>query len=282
MTTSADAYASAPEAPVLAERHGPVLLLTLNRPDKLNAWNQEMETRYFDLLDRADADPEVRAVVVTGAGRGFCAGADLAGLATVGERTAADLAARRPADTARGLRKPLIGAINGAVAGMALAQVLHFDVRFGSPAARFTTAFARRGLIAEYGTTTLLAATVGRSRAADLLLSARLVEAPEALRIGLLDHLADDVVAAALDYAADLARNCSPRSMAVIKAQLRQDVDGEPGVPTDLPTVARRADEHMLAAFHSPDAAEGVSSHLDRRPPRFAPLPSQPTEHQES
>lgn len=255
------------EAPVLAERRGPVLLLTLNRPATLNAWNRAMDDLYLDLLAEADDDPAVRAVVVTGAGRGFSSGADLAWLAGAGETTADDLAARRPADTPRYLRKPLIAAVNGVVAGMSLAQVLHCDVRFGSPAARFTTAFARRGLIAEYGTTVLLARALGRSRAADLLLSGRMVEADEALRIGLLDRIADDVVEAAVAYAADLAAHCSPRSMAVIKDQLRSDAD-DGLVPATV-----RAEAAMLEAFRTPDADEGVASFREKRPPQFPPLP---------
>ncbi|GAA4823681.1 enoyl-CoA hydratase-related protein [Tomitella cavernea] len=271
---SVNVYASAPNAPVLAELRGAVLLLTLNRPDKLNAWNNAMEDRYLDLLETADADPAVAAVVVTGAGRGFCSGADLGGLRHAGERTADDIIKPRARDTARQLRKPLIGAINGAVAGFGLAQALYFDVRFAARTARFTTAFARRGLIAEYGTTVMLTDLVGRSRAADLLLSARMVEAEEAWRIGLVDHLAGEtgpeVVAAAVSYAADLAAHCSPRSMAAIKRQLRRDVDGA------YPGAAARAEPLMLQAFHSPDSTEGVASHLERRAPRFPPLPPRP------
>lgn len=291
MTAPRDVYACAPDDPVLAELRGAVLLLTLNRPTKLNAWNDAMERGYFDLLEAADADPDVRAIVVTGAGRGFCAGADMANLQHVSERTEADLVRERPRDMPRQVRKPLIGAINGVVAGMALAQALHFDVRFGDRGARFTAAFPRRGLIAEYGTTVLLAQTVGRSRAADLLLSGRIVESDEALRIGLLDRLAgegDNAVDAALTYARELAENCSPRSMAVIKQQLRTDIDdaadpSDPADPADpagaasgYAAAAARADRLMLRAFHSPDAAEGVAAHLERRAPAFPSLPPRP------
>lgn len=136
---------------VLAEHRGPVPVpvLTFNRPAKLNAWTDELEDRYFALLDAAEDDPGVRAVVVTGAGRGFCA--------------EADRARRRPRDVPRTLRKPLIGAINGVAAGLGMVDALYCDIRFGSPAARLTTAFAQRGLIAEYGISWLLPRLVGRT-----------------------------------------------------------------------------------------------------------------------
>ncbi|MEU8986216.1 enoyl-CoA hydratase-related protein [Streptomyces sp. NPDC048558] len=259
----------APGELVLAEHRGPVLLLTFNRPAKLNAWTDELEDRYFALLDAAENDPDVRAVVVTGAGRGFCAGADLQLLQAAGEVAEADRARRRRRDVPRTLRKPLIGAINGVAAGLGMVEALYCDIRFGSPSARFTTAFAQRGLIAEYGISWLLPRLVGHSRAADLLLSSRMVDAEEAFRFGLLDHLVPtaDVVDAAVAYAADLARRCSPASMAVIKSQLSNDADG-----TYAGSVSR-AEGLMLQAFRGSDVVEGVASHLDKRPPNFPSLP---------
>ncbi|MCQ4122086.1 enoyl-CoA hydratase-related protein [Rhodococcus tibetensis] len=252
---------------VLAERRGLVLVLTFNRPAKLNAWTDELEDRYFDLLDAAEDDPEVRALVVTGAGRGFCAGADLTHLQAVGDVT--DLPDRRPRDVPIELRKPLIGAVNGVAAGLGMVEALYCDVRFASPAARFTTAFAQRGLIAEYGISWLLPRLVGRSRATDLLLSSRMVEVEEALRIGLVDHLVPDgaVVDAAVAYAEELSTHCSPTSMAVIKDQLQNDADG-----TYAESVAR-AEGLMLQAFRGVDLVEGVQSHLDKRTPTFPSLP---------
>jgi enoyl-CoA hydratase/carnithine racemase len=122
----------APGELVLAEHRGPVLVLPFNRPAKLNAWTDELEDRYVALLDAAEDDPDVRAVVVTGAGRGFCAGADLRRLQTVDEISEADRARRRPRDIPRALRKPLIGAINGVAAGLGMVEALYCDVRFGS------------------------------------------------------------------------------------------------------------------------------------------------------
>ncbi|AKE88589.1 MULTISPECIES: enoyl-CoA hydratase-related protein [Rhodococcus] len=254
---------------VLTERRGPVALLTLNRPAKLNAWSNALEDRYFDLLAEADDDPQVRAVVVTGAGRGFCSGADLDDLRHVADASDDDLMRPRPRDFPLRVRTPLVAAIRGPVAGLGLVEALYCDVRFGDPTARFTTAFARRGLIAEYGISWLLPRLVGHSRATDLLLSSRMVDADEAHRIGLLDHLVTtgDVVDAAVAYATDLAAHCSPRSMATIKQQLRDDAD------RSYPDALAAADRLMREAFRGPDVAEGVASHLERRAPAFAALP---------
>ncbi|MFJ9865962.1 enoyl-CoA hydratase-related protein [Streptomyces sp. NPDC101165] len=261
----------APGELVLAEHRGPVLVLTFNRPAKLNAWTDELEDRYFALLAAAEDDPDVRAVVVTGAGRGFCAGADLQRLQAVAERgevTAADRARRRPRDVPLTLRKPLIGAVNGVAAGLGMVEALYCDIRFGSPSARFTTAFARRGLIAEYGISWLLPRLVGHSRATDLLLSSRMVDAEEALRIGLLDHLVPSgVVDAAVAYADDLATRCSPGSMATIKGQLHNDAGG-----TYADSVTR-AESLMLQSFRGADLVEGVAGHLEKRPSNFPSLP---------
>jgi enoyl-CoA hydratase/carnithine racemase len=271
-TTTGSGGGDAPAQLVLAEHRGPVLVLTFNRATKLNAWTDELENRYFTLLDAAEDDPDVRAVVVTGAGRGFCAGADLQRLRSVGEVSEVsdtDMARRRPRDLPLTLRKPLIGAVGGVAAGLGMVEALYCDVRFGSPAARFTTAFAQRGLIAEYGISWLLPRLVGHSRAADLLLSSRMVDAEEAFRIGLLDHLVPtgSVVDAAVAYATDLAARCSPASMATIKSQLRDDADG-----AYADSVAR-AEAVMLQAFRGADFVEGVASHLDKRPPSFPSLP---------
>ncbi|GJF06044.1 enoyl-CoA hydratase-related protein [Pseudonocardia sp. D17] len=252
---------------VLAQRHGGVLLLTLNRPSRLNAWNAELERRYLELLAGAEADPDVRAIVLTGAGRGFCAGADLDELRGVDTLDPADLDGRRLVLPT--LRTPLIAAINGAAAGLGLVVALSADVRFCVPEAKLTTAFARRGLIAEYGVAWVLPRLVGTSRALDLLLSGRVVRGEEAARIGLVDHLATPatLVDAALAYAADLAENCSPTSMAIMKDQVRAALDEPFDVSLD------RSDVLMREAFRRTDVKEGVAAHLEKRAPRFAPLP---------
>lgn len=257
---------------VLAERHGAVLLLTLNRPDRLNAWNIPLEEQYFALLDEAEADEGVRAVVVTGAGRGFCAGADMEDLSQLGtvDPDTITRTRRRPRERPLAFRKPLIAAINGPVAGLGLVQALYCDLRFTTPVAKFTTAFVQRGLVAEYGIAWLLPRLVGHSRALDLLMSGRVVLGAEAMAMGLVDRVlpGEEVVAGALAYAAELAENCSPRSMALIKQQVFEAQD------SDLPTAIASANKLMEESFRHPDAAEGVHSYLERRAPRFAPLGS--------
>lgn len=255
---------------VLAQRRGSVLVLTLNRPDRLNAWTDALEQRYFELLDRAESDPDVRAVVVTGAGRGFCAGADLenlSGLMTSGDISAA---ARRSRPRYRPLLfgKPLIAAINGAAAGLGLVEALYCDVRFSTPSAKLTAAFSRRGLIAEYGVAWLLPQLVGRSHALDILLSSRIILGEEALRLGLVDRVVTPelLLDAAVAYAAELADLCSPASMRTIKRQL---LDAPASTFVDA---ADAADRLMLDSFGSADFREGLTSHLDGRQPAFPGL----------
>ena len=253
---------------VLSEQRGAVLVLTFNRPRVLNAWTNELEDQYYDLLAAADEDPGVRAIVVTGSGRGFCSGADLGNLKNVGGVSESDLVRPRDRDFPTTIRKPLIAAVNGVAAGLGMVEALYCDVRFGSSAARFTTAFARRGLIAEYGISWMLPRLVGHSRAVDLLLSSRMVDADEAYRIGLIDHLVTggDVLDAAIAYAEDIAANCSPTSLSVIKSQMSADAH------STFTDSARRAESLMLNAFHGPDVVEGVNSHLEHRAPNFPSL----------
>jgi enoyl-CoA hydratase/carnithine racemase len=259
---------SATDEPVLAEMHGAVLVLTLNRPDKLNAWGEAMEQRYFDLLDEAQENAAVRAIVVTGAGRGFCAGADFDDLKAVSQTDGTSLERGRPTSHPLTISKPLVAAINGAAAGVGLVQALYCDVRIASPTAKLTTAFVRRGLIAEYGTAWLLPWLVGRGVALDLLLSGRVFLGEEAHAIGLVNRLAapEAVLEAALEYATDLAENCSPTSMSVIKGQVQRALNAT------FDEAFVEADTEMRESFMRPDVDEGVSSFLERRPPAFAEL----------
>jgi enoyl-CoA hydratase/carnithine racemase len=255
---------------VLSERFGAVLLLTFNRPDRLNAWTNELEEQYFHLLDEAEADPEVRAIVVTGAGRGFSAGADMDILVDVAAEGVDEGEEHlpRPRWFPMTVRKPMIAAINGAAAGLGLVEALYSDIRFCAPEAKLTTSFSRRGLIAEHGSSWLLPQLVGRSKALDLLMSGRVILGLEAWRIGLVDRVVADehLVSEAIAYAADLAANCSPTSMATIKAQVQRDVERS-FVEADAD-----ADRLMLESLNAPDMKEGVASYVERRPPAFAPL----------
>ena len=249
-----------------------VATLTLNRPDRMNAWTGEMEGRYLDLLQRAAESESVRAVVVTGAGRGFCPGADMDLLSGASTEGVGDLTAtgpgRRPKTFATTVPKIVVAAVNGACAGVGLVQALCCDVRFGATGAKWTTAFARRGLVAEYGSAWLLPRLVGTSRALDLLASGRVFTSEEALELGLVSRVlpATDVLAAAQAYARDLAANCSPASMAVMKAQVYGAWD------QSLADALARADGLMVQSLAGVDFVEGVRSYVDRRPAAFEPL----------
>lgn len=260
---------AADDAHVSTERRGAVLVVTLDRPEKLNAWTPRMEREFGAAMALAEADEPVRAVVITGAGRAFCAGADMGVLDAVSSSDEASrITAERPTHVAATLRKPVIAAMHGAAAGIGMVQALYADVRFASPSALFLTAFAHRGLIAEYGVAWILPRLIGHSRASDLLLSSRKVGAEEALRIGLVDHLVDDPLEAAIAYAEDLATRSAPSSMATIKEQLRLDAE------RSFAASVEHADALMRESFEAPDLAEGVASFTERRDPAFAPLPA--------
>lgn len=245
-----------------------VCTLTLNNPERRNAWNLAMEQQYFALLDRADTDPAVRAIVVTGSGSSFCPGLDTKGLGAVSATGKLDLTGRRPQTFPLAVRKPMIAAINGACAGIGLTQAINCDVRFAARGARFSTAYARRGLPAEYGSSWLLPRLIGVENALDLLLSARVFDADEAKALGLVSRVCDldAVVGDAQAYARDLAAHCSPRSMAAIRRQVYGDL-------------SRSFDEsmvHTLALMQefagNADFVEGVASFVEKRPPDFAGL----------
>jgi enoyl-CoA hydratase/carnithine racemase len=246
-----------------------IAVITLNRPDRLNAWTGEMEHLYFAALERCAGDADVRVIVVTGAGRGFCAGADMQDLQALGDGSFTGEDApreRRPQSYPLSIPKPIVAAINGPCAGIGLVQALMCDIRFAAAGAKLTTAFARRGLVAEHGISWVLPRLVGPARALDLLLSGRVVLAEEAERLGLVNRVLapEELLAQTLAYARDLAVNCSPASMATMKRQVYGDL--ERGLAESLDA----ADRLMLASFAAPDFQEGVASFVDRREPQFA------------
>ncbi len=261
-------------AAVLYEVSEGIATVTLNRPERLNAWNGDVGHLYWTHLDQAVADPAVKVIIVTGAGRGFCAGADMDVLQGIGSR-AGQLDDRGPRRDEHqtytlSLPKPVIAVVNGACAGLGMVQAVMADVRFAAAGAKFTTAFSRRGLIAEYGIGWVLPKLVGPSRALDLLMSARVVLSEEALEMGLVNRVypAEELMAQARAYALDLAANVSPASMAVIKRQVWQ------GVQQDLAASNGDTDRAMRDSLKRPDFKEGVSSFLEKRPPTFAPYQS--------
>ncbi len=256
-------------APILYEVAEGVATITLNRPDRLNAWTPEMGRAYADALARATADPDVRVLVVTGAGGGFCAGADMGLLESIGGGEAVVGAEAQVLPTATiDVPKPVIAAINGACAGLGMVIALCCDIRFAATGAKFTSAFVRRGLIAEYGSSWLLPRLVGTARALDILLSGRVFLAEEAAAMGLVNRVvpAEDLVAETRAYAQDLAAGCPPGAMAVIKRQVysHASVPLEEAVEESL----RLMEESLATA----DFQEGVASYVEQRPPRFRPL----------
>jgi enoyl-CoA hydratase/carnithine racemase len=257
------------EEVVTREIQDGVAILALNRPDRLNAWTAQMKREYFDLLEDCAADADIRVIVLTGAGRGFCAGADMGELQAVSEGGFGERAAQedpRPQTFPLTIPKPLIAAINGPCAGLGLVHALMCDLRFAAAGAKITTAFSRRGLVAEHGISWVLPRVVGPSRALDLLYSSRIVLAEEALELGLVNRVTepDRLLDETLEYARDLAENCAPSSMATMKRQIYTDVD------RPLADALATANELMVESFTKPDFTEGVASFMERRPPKFA------------
>lgn len=247
-----------------------VLTLTLNRPERNNAWNRELETALHDLLEQAAESDEVRAIVLTGAGRSFCPGLDSQELERVSRPGEAfDQHGRRPMLLPSYVPKPIVVAINGGCAGLGLLTALFSDIRFAAEDAKITTAFARRGLPAEEAVAWILPRIVGHATALDLLLSSRVVPGSEAAAIGLVhrSYPADELVGAALEYARDLAANCSPLSMATAKRQVYLDWERS---LSESRGHARRLVGELKG--RSGDFREGVSSFVERRPATFAPL----------
>jgi enoyl-CoA hydratase/carnithine racemase len=264
-----------------------VATITLNRPDKLNAWTAVMEQEVRAAMAEADRDENVRVIVLTGAGRGFCAGADMSLLSTVAMKglDAAQRAQAVQAGAGSGsgggsgaradfqkkysyfpaMSKPVIGAINGPAVGLGLVIALYCDLRFASDAARFSTAFARRGLIAEYGMAWMLPRLVGHANALDLLFSARLIDAAEAFRMGLANQVyPQDVFQEKVrEYAAELAANVSPRSLRVIKRQVYDAMFQPLGEAFEI------AEREMLASLLCEDFKEGVAHFVEKRSPVF-------------
>ncbi len=260
---------AADDPTVLVRQEGAVRVISLNRPEVLNAIVPRMAAEYAAQLQAADADPAVRAVVVTGSGRGFCAGADLGLLAEGAEAISTGLVRRDTLPTvAFRIRKPVICAVNGPVAGIGFAYMMGSDVRFAAADARISTTFARLGLVAEYGLSWLLPRIVGTGWSLDLLLSGRVITGAEAGRIGLVQYVSDsDVLADALRYATDLAQNCSPASMATVKRQVYADL--EAGSEEAL----ARTMALMRESFGGADFAEALRARTERRAPDWSPLP---------
>lgn len=255
-------------------------LITLARPERLNAWTGRMHTEYRHCLAELDADPAVRVIVVTGKGRGFCVGGDAEALAGHAARGGYDPGT--PQTMARpgygtdsrfdasfayhfGLHKPLLAAMNGPAAGVGLALACFADLRFAAAGARFTTAHGKLNLPAEYGLSWLLPRMIGLTRANELLLSSRVFTAEEALSLGLVNevHPAETVLAATLDYARRLIQTVSPGSLQQTRWQIYRDLH------RDVASSVEDSEALLNAMMREPDYAEGVKAFLEKRPPRW-------------
>ena len=251
-----------------------VLTITLDRPDRLNAFTSTMQRELIEAFDRADADDEVRAVIVTGAGRAFCAGADLGGGGDTfdwRDREAGDSGVPRDGGGQVALRifdclKPVIAAINGPAVGVGITMTLPMDVRVAARGAKLGFVFTRRGIVPEACSSWFLPRIVGISRAMEWVATGRVFSAEEALEGGLVRsvHEAGDVVAAARELALEIADNAAPVSVALAR-RLMWTMLG-----ADHPMAAHRADSRaMFSRGQSADAREGVSAFLEKRPAEF-------------
>lgn len=256
-----------------------VATITLNRPDKLNAWTAIMEQEVRAAIYEAEKDDKVRVIVLTGSGRGFCAGADMSLLGAIAQQGLGHAGDHVLANSGNGhrqnvradfqkkysyfpsIQKPVIAAVNGPAVGLGFIISLYCDLRFASDTAKFATAFAKRGLIAEYGLAWLLPRLIGPANALDMLFSARLVDASEALRMGLVNqvfpqqHFLESVSA----YAKDLANNVSPRSLRVIKEQVYN------AMFQTLSEAFETSEKEMLQSLQCEDFKEGVAHFLEKR-----------------
>jgi enoyl-CoA hydratase/carnithine racemase len=262
-----------------------VATITLNRPDKLNAWTAIMDQEVRAAIYEAENDAEVRAIILTGAGRGFCAGADMSLLGAIaqeglesyrgpesflrntsnGERQDVRPDFQKKYSYFPSIKKPVIAAVNGPAVGLGFILTLYCDLRFAAEGARFGTAFAKRGLIAEYGLAWMLPRLIGPANALDMLFSARLLDANEALRMGLVNRVfpQDSFLEGVQAYARDLANNVSPRSLGIIKTQVYN------AMFQTLGEAFETAEQEMVKSLQCEDFKEGVAHFVEKRAPVF-------------
>ncbi|HEY2812897.1 MAG TPA: enoyl-CoA hydratase-related protein [Acidimicrobiales bacterium] len=262
---------------IRSERRGEVQLLTLDRPERLNAWTPRMAEELADAIQSANRDPDVGAIVLTGEGRGFCAGADME--ATFGVRISGEDPGANTAEGQGGMpagldwvdlcrtSKPMIAAVNGAAVGIGMTMILPFDVIIASDKARFGMFFIKVGLVPELASTHLLVQRMGFGRASEMCLSGRLWSADEVMTGGLVERVvpADTLVDEAVALAATIAANPAPQ-LQMIKQLLTQNAtDG------DLHAVQRRESEILRECWETPEHAEAVAAFVAKREPHFPP-----------
>jgi len=258
---------------ILTDVDAGVMTITLNRPDRLNAWTTQMGNELIEAFDHADADDEVRAIIVTGAGRGFCAGADLGSGGSTFDYRARGETAAVPRDgggkfTLRMFEstKPVIAAINGPAVGVGATMTLAMDIRLAADSAKFGFVFARRGIVPEACSSWFLPRAVGISQALEWVMTGRVFDASEALSGGLVRsvHPGAELLDCARAIAREIADNAAPVSVALARRMMWTMLGA------DHPMQAHRADSRgMFERGRSADAAEGVTSFLEKRPAQF-------------
>lgn len=249
---------------ILSEQRDGVLIVTFNRPESMNSLTVEMDDLYREILAEAAGDPTVRAIVVTGSGRAFCAGAEVSAL----ERLVEDPTRRHFGVEFHApllIDKPVVAAINGGCVGLGLVAALLCDVRIVANQAKIGTAFAQRGVVAEHGSAFLLSRTVGEGNARDLMLSARLIRGEESVRMGFASASVprEAVLDEAIAYAQNIAVTCAPWSLAMMKRQFTA------GLLDAYKRDAALAADHLMEAFRGSAFAEGVHSYQQKRSPVF-------------
>jgi enoyl-CoA hydratase/carnithine racemase len=264
---------------IVYEKSERVATVTYNRPEKMNAWTTRMFDELRSALDDADGDSNIGAIIITGAGRAYCAGADMGGLSRAAEGTERIGGLGRPAPGTENLdpnyrgrfswmlsiKKPIIGAINGPAVGMGFANSLYCDIRIASDRARMGLIFVRRGLAIEFGSSWMLPRLVGIANAIDLAVTGRLVDAQEALRMGLVSRVvtAEELMPVARELATEIATQCSPLGVAHAKRHVYNHLF------TDLATALKDEDESVGVMAESEDFKEGIKAFLEKRAPRF-------------
>lgn len=251
--------------------------ITFNRPDNMNALTKILEAELRDAFDRANEDPGIRAIILTGNGRAFCAGMDMEELEVLPPDDIQSMHWMRPYDMNRradfqtrysyfpSIRKPIVAAINGAAAGLGLIFAAYCDFRIASDTAVFATAFAKRGLIAEHGIAWILPRIIGHANALDLLMTSRKIGAQEAHEMGFLNKVVppNELIGTARALAHTLSTDVSPRSVRIMKRQV-WDASFE-----SLAENIARANDEMFKSINSEDFKEGVAHFIERREPRF-------------
>jgi enoyl-CoA hydratase/carnithine racemase len=271
-------------AEIIYDKSDRIATVTFNRPEKMNAWTPTMGAETRTALLDADRDPTIGAIIITGAGRAYCAGADMGGLSEISSGRASAtgggsgpspdqeewLRAQRPDYRNQyayvlGLSKPVIGAINGACVGLGFTTCLYQDIRIASENARMGLIFVQRGLAIEHGSSWMLSRIVGVARAVELAVTGRLVDADEALRIGLVHRVVPQarLIETAREVAGHIANNCSPLGVSEAKKLVWRHLF------TDLATAIREDDESMTMMTRSEDFKEGVRAFIEKRPAKY-------------